>query len=101
MPLVRGPRSRGIAPTTYRRITTLALASLAVWFAPEGSHRHVLGWLVSGDGVGNGLLWGAVYAAAVLVLEPFYVASGFAMYLNRRVELEAWDVEQEFRRAFA
>jgi hypothetical protein len=23
------------------------------------------------------------------------------MYLNRRVELEAWDVEQEFRRAFA
>ena len=30
MPLVRGPRSRGIAPTTYRRITTLALASLAL-----------------------------------------------------------------------
>jgi hypothetical protein len=22
------------------------------------------------------------------------------MYLNRRVELEAWDIEQEFRRAF-
>ena len=34
-------------------------------------------------------------------LEPFYVASGFAMYLNRRAELEAWDIEQEFRRAFA
>jgi thiosulfate reductase cytochrome b subunit len=41
-----------------------------------------------------------VYAGVVLMLEPFYVASGFAMYLNRRVELEAWDVEQEFRRAF-
>jgi hypothetical protein len=37
----------------------------------------------------------------VLVLEPFYVAAGFAMYLNRRVELEAWDIEQEFRLAFA
>ena len=23
------------------------------------------------------------------------------MYLNRRAELEAWDIEQEFRRAFA
>jgi hypothetical protein len=23
------------------------------------------------------------------------------MYLNRRVELEAWDIEQEFRLAFA
>jgi hypothetical protein len=34
------------------------------------------------------------------VLEPFYVAAGFAMYLNRRVELEAWDIEQEFRRGF-
>ena len=27
--------------------------------------------------------------------------AGFAMYLNRRAELEAWDIEQEFRRAFA
>ena len=38
---------------------------------------------------------------SVLFLEPFYVAAGFAMYLNRRAELEAWDIEQEFRRAFA
>ncbi len=41
------------------------------------------------------------YAAAVLVVEPFFVGAGFAMYLNRRVELEAWDIEQEFRLAFA
>ena len=39
------------------------------------------------------------YAAAVAFLEPLYVAAGFGMYLNRRVELEAWDIEQEFRRA--
>lgn len=41
------------------------------------------------------------YAAAVLFLEPFFVAAGFGMYLHRRAELEAWDIEQEFRRAFA
>ena len=41
------------------------------------------------------------YLLAVLFLEPFYVAAGFGMYLNRRAELEAWDIEQEFRRAFA
>ena len=41
------------------------------------------------------------YLAVVLFLEPFYVAAGFAMYLNRRVVLEAWDIDQEFRRAFA
>jgi hypothetical protein len=37
----------------------------------------------------------------VLFVEPFYVAAGFGMYLSRRAELEAWDIEQEFRRAFA
>lgn len=41
------------------------------------------------------------YGMAVAFLEPFYVGAGFALYLNRRVELEAWDIEQEFRRAFA
>ena len=47
------------------------------------------------------LLVSLAYAGIVLLLEPFYVAAGFAMYLNRRVELEAWDIEQEFRLAFA
>jgi hypothetical protein len=40
------------------------------------------------------------YAITIAFVEPFYVASGFALYLNRRAELEAWDIEQEFRRAF-
>ncbi len=42
----------------------------------------------------------AAYVIAVLIIEPFFVAAGFAMYLNRRAELEAWDIEQEFKRAF-
>jgi hypothetical protein len=47
------------------------------------------------------VLVACAYAAVVGLLEPFYVGAGFAMYLNRRVELEAWDIEQEFRRDFA
>ena len=43
----------------------------------------------------------ACFAIAVAIVEPFFVGAGFAMYLNRRVELEAWDIEQEFRLAFA
>jgi hypothetical protein len=35
---------------------------------------------------------------AMSAVEPFYVASGFGLYLNRRTELEAWDVELVFRR---
>lgn len=32
------------------------------------------------------------------LVEPFYVAGGFALYLNRRIWLEAWDLELGFRR---
>lgn len=35
--------------------------------------------------------------ATFTLLEPFYVAGGFALYLNRRVELEGWDLEVAFR----
>jgi hypothetical protein len=35
---------------------------------------------------------------AVAFLEPFYVGAGFGLYLNRRTQLEAWDLEIVFRR---
>ncbi|MBD8525499.1 DUF4129 domain-containing protein [Pseudomarimonas arenosa] len=43
-------------------------------------------------------LQGMAYWLAVWVIEPFYVGAGFALYLNRRTELEAWDIELAFRR---
>ncbi|HSO05868.1 MAG TPA: hypothetical protein VLW45_01400 [Pelomicrobium sp.] len=43
----------------------------------------------------------AFYAAAVAIIEPFYVAAGFALYLNRRTLLEGWDLEIAFRRMAA
>lgn len=39
-----------------------------------------------------------LYALALVVWEPVYVACGFSLYLNRRTELEAWDIELTFRR---
>jgi len=78
---------------------TIAVASLAVWLAPiDGTPDF--GEFFSGDDPGITILTSLSYAAVVLFLEPFYVAAGFAMYLNRRADLEAWDIEQEFRRAF-
>jgi hypothetical protein len=35
------------------------------------------------------------------LIAPFYVAGGFALYLTRRSELEAWDIEISFRRLMA
>lgn len=38
-----------------------------------------------------------IYVLVLIVWEPIYVACGFTLYLNRRTELEAWDIELAFR----
>lgn len=35
---------------------------------------------------------------ATSVIEPFFVGAGFGLYLNRRTQIEAWDVEIAFRK---
>jgi hypothetical protein len=46
-----------------------------------------------------GQLWlNGVGFCGMSLVEPFYVAAGFALYLNRRTWLEAWDLELGFRR---
>jgi hypothetical protein len=77
-----------------------SLMSLQAWLAPHHGALQ-LNSLAPLGGTIEGLIFTIAYAAAVAFVEPFYVAAGFGMYLNRRVELEAWDIEQEFRRAFA
>lgn len=104
--LLRGRRGAAGAMHFVFANVELALATgalaIAAWFAPEGTRGSLMSWLfdTSGAGAGPSLVFAGVYAAVVLLLEPFYVAAGFVMYLNRRVELEAWDIEQDFRRAF-
>lgn len=38
-----------------------------------------------------------IYSTVILIIEPFYIAAGFILYLNRRTQLEAWDIELAFR----
>jgi hypothetical protein len=80
---------------------TASLLSLMYWFAPTGQSPDVLALLTGEAPPWFSLQLAGIYAAIVFFLEPFYVASGFGMYLNRRADLEAWYIEQEFRRAFA
>lgn len=74
---------------------TLSLISLIFWLSPWELGSNALEVVM--DSIASPL----AYAVVVLFLEPFFVAAGFGMYLHRRAELEAWDIEQEFRRAFA
>jgi hypothetical protein len=43
----------------------------------------------------------AINAVVISTLEPFYVAAGFAIYLNCRTAIEGWDVELQFKRMAA
>jgi hypothetical protein len=80
---------------------TVGVISLLWWFAPQGAGVDIIDLFFGEESkFGADLLSAAGFACVVLLLEPFYVAAGFGMYLNRRVELEAWDIEQEFRREF-
>ncbi|WP_211825855.1 DUF4129 domain-containing protein [Kistimonas asteriae] len=54
------------------------------WYNTDGP----LWWLV----VTNVLGW-----LAMSVMAPFYTMAGFALYINRRIELEGWDIEIRFR----
>lgn len=47
---------------------------------------------------GMALAYNALAWLATTLVEPFYVGAGFGLYLNRRTELEAWDVEIALRR---
>ena len=41
------------------------------------------------------------YTLALSIIEPIYVGAGFGLYLNRRMELEAWDIDLAFRQLAA
>ena len=82
-------------------LLTIAVFSLTFWFAAQGLGFEVRNLFDDESQRVLTLLISIAYIITVLFLEPFYVAAGFGMYLNRRAELEAWDIEQEFRRAFA
>jgi hypothetical protein len=86
-------------------ILTFSLLGLFLLFVPE-SHfesftRHfftpelglVEGWVT--------LVISAFYIAVTLLIEPFYIAANFALYINRRTQLEAWDIELSFRKMAA
>ena len=87
---------------TAETCLVVTVLSLLVWFAPGDSRAGLRRAAVRRDAACCSRLASALaYAIVIAFLEPFYVAADFAMYLNRRAELEAWDVEQELRRAFA
>ncbi len=78
----------------------VALLVLLQMFVPAGheSPFSLQQWLSGLEDPGWLFLMNLAVMAADSLIEPFYVASGFALYLTRRSELEGWDIELAFRR---
>ena len=75
-------------------IITGSLVSSLYWLIPEN-----LRWIDFGSFVFWAEHWFLVllYVVACSLVAPFYVCCGFMLYLTRRVDLEAWDLEIGFR----
>jgi len=72
--------------------------------APEGVHAG-MDWSFffdrSEETLTNQILFSTFLVLAECLLEPIYIAAGFALYLSRRTALEGWDLEVAFKRMAA
>ncbi|MDX2217548.1 MAG: hypothetical protein SF172_00800 [Burkholderiales bacterium] len=81
---------------------TLSCIVLAYLFMPRYLDLPFFTWMTGNDApIWFTLMTQVCYIVVITLLEPIYVASGFTLYLNRRVELEAWDIELDLRRNLA
>lgn len=83
-------------------IVVLSLYTLILMFDPTGAAWEHIKSMFRGDVDIDTQYWRMLldfgfYLLALLAIEPFYVAAGFMLYINRRTQLEAWDIEIAFR----
>jgi hypothetical protein len=82
----------------FELVLLAAGLQLAATFRPEGSIAEFWRDALAGGGPEITLLEALLYPVAILLVEPFYVAGGFALYVNRRIWLEGWDIDLAFRK---
>jgi hypothetical protein len=87
--------------SAFEFVLLFGLISVALLFVPEDAAQEVTvrAWRVAVAQpvwlqlVFNGLTW-----LVTTFLEPFYIGAGFGLYLNRRTQIECWDIEMVLRR---
>lgn len=81
-------------------LTFLGFLPLLQAMVPPGTHWQIWNGF-STMSLGFQWLLVALGLLSLTLTEPFFVAAGFALYLNRRTHLEGWDLELAFRRLAA
>jgi len=82
----------------FELVILAAGLQFAATFRPEGAIADF--WRGVAAGAGPELSWleALLYPLAIAAIEPLYVAGGFALYVNRRIWLEGWDIDLAFRK---
>ena len=79
----------------------LGLSGLMYLLLPQQTASQIDWWQIIAAPQGQWLwlehLSNALYAVVLVYWGPIYVSCGFSLYLNRRMTLEAWDIELVLR----
>ncbi len=82
----------------FEYILVMTLYALLFFILPDSTIEYIDSLVENtGDETWWYVIASIIYGVTLFVLEPFYVAAGFMLYLNRRTQLEGWDIELDFR----
>jgi hypothetical protein len=88
--------------THLEAVLSISVVLLALLFVPEDflsdSAKAMWDTLVETPPMWAQLVMNAIWWLGTSLVEPFFIGAGFGLYLNRRTQLEAWDIELSFRR---
>ncbi|MCZ7566813.1 MAG: hypothetical protein M5U08_25860 [Burkholderiales bacterium] len=88
-----------VACLHFEAVVVFSLGALVALVSPGAGEVEFDAALWWRDGAAAWTLADSVaYMSAIALIEPFYIAGGFSLYLNRRAVLEGWDVEVALRR---
>lgn len=74
-----------------------SLLGLVMMLLPDQYDTKLAAHLAAENVWWSGPLLNTFLYLTITTVEPFYVAGGFSLYINRRTELEGWDIEIAFR----
>lgn len=78
-------------------LVTITILSMIWYLIPQEVRSGIFDSSFTGEGYWFQLVTIFLYCITLLILEPLYVASGFNLYINKRVILEGWDIEIGFK----
>ena len=77
-------------------IVTAGILGLFYWMTPEQIGVNWIDIALS-DSIMTQHINNVLIFIGMALIAPFYTMAGFALYISRRIELEAWDIEIRFR----